>query len=143
MELKEQFSLEEYKAAQESAQHHDKGAWNRFYLLGGGMLILFGFLVKENEIQFIIKFALAIFGLIISFILIFIHDSYAKLIAHKYKVCKDIERDIKKVSVKGNHNGLRPTYFKNYFMILMICFILLWGIYLFSLIIYDYNSFIN
>ena len=121
----------EYNAAQDSAQHHDKEAWSRFSIFSVIISGLFAILVSTvNNVNFLIKIALSFLGMILATMLILIHIHYSFLINHKYTVCKNIE---KKLGMIGNHTNSPKSCFKEYFILIMILFIILWTIYLTSL----------
>ncbi len=127
-----EMQLCEYKAAQESAQHHDKEAWNRFSIVSVIMSGLLAILAStNNNVNVILKIAFSFFGIFLATLLIFFHLHYADIIGKKYAICKKIEDDLK---MNGNHKDSPKSRFREYFILIMIFFIILWTLYLASLL---------
>ena len=115
--------IEEYKAAQESAQHHDREAWQRFYWLTLLIIILAGYLL-QNEFKNSLRLLIILIGCYLSIQLFFINEYYSNIILHKYSICKNIEEDW---NMCGNHKGLEKSNWRfkcaiHFFVILLLVF---------------------
>jgi len=131
MANKNDYLLKEYQLAQESAQHHDKEAWSRFYIITSIMIIILGFLItrdntKDNSIPFILKSLFSLFGIYLSLMLIFLHNHYSKIIGIKYGVCKKIEY---KLGLIGNHRKCPEGKTKPFVILTLRIFIIIWLVY--------------
>lgn len=131
---KEKILLEEYKAAQDSAQHHDNLVWTATSILWTANVILFGtVLTAINTISDSINkdnlkglpIALSLLGLVLCLSVRKFAKQFNEIMCEKYNRCKDIE---KKLKVMRQHTSLpyAPGEQKKIYKSIMSIFIALW-----------------
>jgi hypothetical protein len=119
--------LAEYKAAQSSAQHHDRLLWTVTSILCGGSLALMGIILKNSPMKGVwgvVSFLLCVLGLILTVLVWFAQRQFRRLRKHRYDRCKEIEEVL-------NMNLHRATVWKEgsqtiAYSATMVLFIIAW-----------------
>jgi hypothetical protein len=91
-----QIRLAEYKAAQQSAQHHDSLLWTVTSIIWAGNLVIMGFIISNirNACLLLMVIAIYILGIaMICCVYVFV-SQFHSLKKLKYKRCKTIEAKI-------------------------------------------------
>ena len=122
--------IDEYKAAQDSAQHHDNLTWNTTALLWAGNFVLLGFVVNGLLTKPAGNFVplACILGLVLTIAVWRIAYLFNKVKNVKYKRCQEIE---KKYGMKQHlMMNDKKTYPKRAMMrlyaVVSIAFLLAW-----------------
>ena len=118
--------LAEYKAAQDSAQHHDGLVWSVASVLLGGSLVLLGLILRSMEGDPVRPFivALAILGIALTLCVWIFRHQLNDIKRQKYERCKEIELLL---GMKQHQNlRYRPGSATIVFSIIMIALILIW-----------------
>ena len=118
--------LAEYRAAQSSAEYHDKLLWTVTSIFWLGSLTLMGFIVKSKIISPIILI-LPILGILIHIFLLIAQNDFRRWKNQKYARCKEIE------FILGMNHHLRAEKGgqTKIYITIMILFIISWAILFF------------
>jgi ABC-type uncharacterized transport system permease subunit len=118
--------LTEYKAAQSSAEHHDRLVWTVASIVWAGSLTLMGIILKRSSDLFdiISSIILCFLGLFLSVFVWTVQSQFRRLKKQKYDRCKQIE-----IVLGMNHHllikwkeGLQTKAFR----VIMMLFIVAW-----------------
>lgn len=116
----------EYQAAQDSAQYHDNLVWSGTSVMGGGSLVLMGFILtalKETSLRPLVT-VLSLLGIATTVCVWIFALQWNAVKRHKYGRCKEIEA----VLHMKQHTTLRwaSSFQRVIYGALMVFFLLTW-----------------
>jgi len=93
---KQEIRLAEYKAAQSSAEHHDRLVWTVTSILLSGSFVVMGIILKSpmKGLSSFVSLLLCILGFILTLFVWSAQNHFRNLKNHSYDRCKEIEKEL-------------------------------------------------